>query len=741
MKRKIVSILFVFILILAGHGLVAQTVHGYIMGTDEKGGMYGLPGANVVWLNETTGVVTNADGYFEISKDRDDQRYLVASYVGFVSDTIDTYAVAMVHIMLSPATELSAVVVQGGSNGRTINTVDPISTETLTKKELLKAACCNLSESFETNNTVDAEFSDAVTGAKTIKLLGLDGVYAQIMTENMPNVRGLASSHGLTFIPGPWIESIQITKGPGSVVNGYEGITGAINTKYKTPYDIDDEILHLNAYGSNLGRWEGNATYKHPFNLKWSTALYGHASVMQQDLDHNNDGFLDIPKNTTYTFMNNWNYFSGKVHEGQYGIKYVHSDLLGGQLIYDPDQPRTIENGYGVATNIERWEAHAKNGFIFKRPGTSIGSILQYTRHNQTGYFGLNDYAGLENYAKAEALFVTYIGNTNHTIKTGINYLYDDFNESFDSVAYLRTEKVPGAFVEYHYAQGEKWSILAGLRVDQHNLYGTFTTPRLHLKYNPTKQTTLRASVGKGYHVANILIENTAILTSNRALIVQEPVRPEEGWNMGISLIQRFKLNNREGVITLDGYRTDFVNQVVIDLDASPNEINVYNLKGQAFTNVAQAEVNYEAAKRFDVRLAYKYVDSRSTFGDVLREVPLTFRHRGLVNTAYEWRRAGLVFDLTAQFYGQSRIPDLSGNHAAHDLGEYSPAYMLMLGQITKKFDALELYLGSENMTNYTQHNPIIDPANPFGENFDAGIIYAPIMQRMFYGGIRYTIK
>ncbi len=180
---------------------------------------------------------------------------------------------------------------------------------------------------------------------------------------------------------------------------------------------------------------------------------------------------------------------------------------------------------------------------------------------------------------------------------------------------------------------------------------------------------------------------------------------------------------------------------MVIDLDASPDEINIYNLEGKAFTNVAQAEVNYEVVKRLDIRMAYKYVDSRSTFNGELLEVPLTFRHRGLANAAYEWKRTGLVFDLTAQFYGSSRIPDLSGNHAAHDFGDRSPAYMLMLGQITKKFEDLELYLGSENLTNYTQHNPIIDASDPFGEDFDAGIIYAPIMQRMIYGGIRYTIK
>ncbi len=725
--------------ILTTFSLRAQSFSGEVMTADEKGSMIGLNGALVYWVDGSQLEITDENGHFEIPSSGE-QHLLVATYVGFVSDTIDVLRVQHIHFMLQASTELTTVVVEGETDARKINTIDPIGTETLTRKELIKAACCNLSESFETNNTVDAEFSDAVTGAKTIKLLGLDGVYAQIMTENMPNVRGLSSAYGLNFIPGTWIESIQITKGPGSVVNGYEGITGAINTSYLRPYEADEESTILNVYASHFGRLEGNAVYKHPFNLKWSTAVYGHVSSMQQEVDHNADGFLDVPKNTTYSLMNNWNYFSGKVHEGQYGIKYTFSDLVGGQSIYDASQPRTVENGYGIGTQIERWEAHVKNGFIFKRPGTSIGTILQYTQHDQNGYFGLRNYSGAETYAKAEAIFVTFLGNTNHTIKTGVNFLYNDFDEQFADLHLTRTEQVSGVFVEYHYAKETLWSVLAGFRVDQHNLYGTFTTPRLHLKYNPTKQLTLRASAGKGYHVANILVENTAWLTSNRTLVVTESLRPEEGWNYGLSVIQRFKWFDREGVFTLDGYRTDFVEQVVVDLDASANEIQVYNLNGKAFTQVLQAEIEYTPVKKFDVRAAYKYVDAKSTYQGELREVPLTFRHRGLVNLAYEWRQPDLVFDFTTQFYGQSRLPDMSDNHAAHELGAFSAPYVLMMAQVTKNFDALEIYVGSENITGFTQHNPIIDATDPFGEDFDAGVIYAPLMPRMFYAGLRYSL-
>lgn len=731
---------FIFFISCAPAIAVAQSVHGEVMGGAEKDEPQPLPGANVYWAGSTIITQTDDNGQFSIDQPSSEQYLLVATYVGYLNDTINIQESAHIHFVLEPTTILTAVVVEGNQSGRTINTVDPIGSETLTKKELLKAACCNLSESFETNNTVDAEFGDAVTGAKTIKLLGLDGVYAQIMTENMPNVRGLASSYGLNFIPGTWIESIQITKGPGSVVNGYEGITGAINVSYLRPYDADEESGILNVYASHFGRFEGNAVYKHPFNLKWSTAVYAHGSTMQQNVDHNADGFIDMPKNNTLTFMNNWNYFSGKKHEGQYGIKYTSSDITGGQVNFNPEMPLTTENGYGIGMQIKRLELHAKNGFIFKRPGTSIGTIAQFTRHEQNGFYGLRSYTGAETYAKADAIFVTYIGNTNHTIKTGLNFIYNDFTERFDSMQLVRVEQVPGVFAEYHYAFKEQFSLLAGLRVDAHNLYGTLLTPRLHLKYNPSKSLTVRASVGKGYHAANVFAENTSWLASNREIVIAEELDIEEGWNYGLSLIHKFTINKREGTFTVDLYRTDFVQQTVVDLDASANSVEIYNLQGQAFTQVIQAEIEYNPIKRFDVRVAYKYVDSKSTYGDALRTVPLTFTHRGLVNLAYNWKRVGLSFDYTTQFYGSSRLPDLSGNHAAHDLGSTSAPYLLMLAQVTKKFDDLEVYLGSENITNYTQHNPIIAADEPFGDDFDAGVIYAPLMPRLFYIGARYTL-
>lgn len=738
MKNIFFLILLTGLISNSGYG---QTIKGNVMSTEENGGMNPLTGANVVWLNTTSGATTDENGFFTLERTDPTQRYLKISFVGFDTDTVEVEDKTYFHIMLNSSKELDQIIIEGESSAKSINTSGPINVETLNKKELLKAACCNLSESFETNNSVDAEFSDAVTGAKTIKLLGLDGVYSQIMMENMPGVRGLSSSYGLTYIPGPWIESIQITKGPGSVVNGYESITGSINTEIKKPFEAEEEIFLFNLFGSNSGRFEANVNYKHLFNEKWSTALFTHTSQLHNKMDDNKDGFLDVPLNETYVLMNKWNYFSGKKHEAQFGIKYIASDIEGGQVQFDVDQDHSVDNGYGVGVNTRRVEGFMKNGFVFDRPSTSIGTIVNYVYHEQTAFYGLNHYDGTERFANANFIFESYLFNTNHIYKLGASFMIDDYHETFDSIKYLRTEYVPGVFAEYRFISGEKFSLLAGIRLDDHNLYGLFTTPRMHLKYNTEKGTTLRGSVGKGYRVANVFVENSNVLTSSREIQITEPLLPEQGWNYGVSVMQRFKLNKNEGTFTLDGYRTDFVNQIVVDLDSSFNAVYISNLDGDSYSNVFQAEVDYEVFKNFDLRMAYKYIDAKSTYNGDLLEVPLTNKHRGLVNLAYEIKRGGWLFDFTTQYYGSSRLPDLSENNAAHFLGDYTDPYYLLLAQITKKFKLIEFYVGSENLTNYTQHQPILGYEDPFGEDFDASVIYAPIMMRKFYGGLRLTLN
>ncbi|MFN3939184.1 MAG: TonB-dependent receptor plug domain-containing protein, partial [Chitinophagales bacterium] len=384
------------------------------------------------------------------------------------------------------------------------------------------------------------------------------------------------------------VESIQISKGPGSVVNGYEGISGSINTELKKPYATDKEKFFINLYGSNSGRYEGNLNIAHKFNEKLSTILFTHTSIAQKKLDHNHDNFLDMPLSENYIFMNRWNYSSGNIHEAQAGIKMVFSDLQGGQTIFDPDKAHTIENGYGVGIDTRRVEGFLKNGFVFLRPNTSIGIVLDGSYHQQKSFFGLDNYDAEEHFVHLNIIGQTFLFNTNHTIKGGASVLNNNLDETYQSVHYTRNEVVPGIFAEYNYNVNDKFNLLAGYRVDFHNLYGTFTSPRVHVKYTFTPNTTLRASAGKAYRVADVLAENTSILTSARQFVVEENLLPEQAWNYGLTFIQSFETYSRRGIITLDIYRTDFINQVVIDVDKDAHGIYVRNLNGVSFSNVMQ---------------------------------------------------------------------------------------------------------------------------------------------------------
>ena len=89
--------------------------------------------------------------------------------------------------------------------------------ELISGDELSRAACCNLGESVVTNPSGDVSYSDAATGAKQIKLLGLSGTYVQMLTENIPNYRGAAAPYGLGYVPGPWMQRILVSKGFSSV--------------------------------------------------------------------------------------------------------------------------------------------------------------------------------------------------------------------------------------------------------------------------------------------------------------------------------------------------------------------------------------------------------------------------------------------------------------------------------------------------------------------------------------------
>ncbi|MBN8669921.1 MAG: TonB-dependent receptor [Chitinophagales bacterium] len=630
-----------------------------------------------------------------------------------------------------------------------ISMLDPMKRELISQRELLKAACCNLSESFETTPSVDVAFTDAVSGYKQIQMLGLAGPYTLITRENIPDTRGLAAVTGLTFTPGTFIEGMQLSKGTGSVVNGYESVAGQINVEWRKPFEDKEEKLHLNLYQSSQGRTEGNIVYRNKLSDKLSTNILLHGKSQWLKLDNNNDGFLDQPLDKQFVGANRWFWFGPKGWEVQGGVKAAFVQNTGGQWNYERNGEQITGKPWGFQLNTERVEGWAKIGKMFSKPGTSMGLQLAGVYHNQDAKYGSTNYLGTQRSFYANLIYQTILGNTNHILKGGLSTLVDNYDETFRLTNYKRNEIVPGAFAEYAYTHSTKFNLVAGIRGDYHNIFGVFATPRLHVRYAPFKKTVLRASVGRAQRTANIFAENMGYMASNRSFMVQSAagsanpygLNPEVAWNSGVNLTQKFVLDYRDGAVSVDYYYTHFQNQVVVDVEDA-HSVQFYNLNGLSFANSLQAQADYELIHNLDLRLAYRWYDVRTSYGNTLKERPLVAAHRAFANIGYETRNKW-KFDYTVQWIGSKRIPSLHSHHGGGVTSEsYSPSFWQMNAQISKSWnDKLEVYLGGENLTNYMMHDPIVGAGNPYNVGFDASMIWGPIMGANIYGGFRYKLR
>ncbi len=725
--------------------LLAALLHGFAVAQQVRGTVYEkgepeptpLPGVNVYWSGTQQGTITDENGSFKIPFNKQ-SGVLVFSFVGYVNDSVAVGRAGqkIEHVFDQNLTLEEVEVVQRAKTAY-VSRMSTINAITITSGELMRAACCNLSESFETSASVDVSYSDAVTGAKQIELLGLAGIYTQMLGENIPNLRGLATSYGLMYIPGSWMESIQVSKGTSSVLNGYESISGQINVEFKKP--SHSERLFLNLYQNQMGRSEGNFNIMQNIRPKLSTMLLGHVSNQQVKHDGNHDGFIDEPLYTQYNLFNRWDYNS-RNFEFQFGIKALLENRSGGQKSFNRDLPRDTSNGYGIGLDTRRYETFLKTGFIFNKPATSLGIQQQFTHHDLNSFFGLNSYVAGQTSYYANLLFQSYIGDTRHSYTTGLSFMFDRYNENLNDSIFNRTEQVPGAFFQYTFSDGEYLNLILGLRADNHNEFGMFFTPRLHARYNFNEHTIMRLSAGKGYRSANVLAENTSLLASARKVVFVDSPRMEEAWNYGINLSRHIDINNRELTLSVDVYRTDFINQVIVDRDSDINTILVYNLNGRSRSNSFQIEANYEVLKGLSMTAAFRVNDVKMTLADEFQTKPLVNKYKGLISLSYVTPLRKWQFDVTSQFNGQSRLPETSSLPEIHRMPAYSPAYTILNAQVTKYFRKWNMYLGAENLTNFKQKHPIIAPEKPFGTHFDSSMVWGPIYGIKAYIGLRYTI-
>ena len=785
MKTKWI-ILFALILL----PMVAKA-HAWGTVLDDKGEP--LVGANVYWAGTTVGVATDLDGRFQLEPVKS-TNLLVTSFMGFHNDTTEVTAHSELTIVLVSDLLLEEVDIVERKMAVLRSRISPLTTETLTGEALCMAACCNLSESFETSASVDVAYSDAATGAKQIRLLGLSGTYVQLLTENTPNIRGLAQSFGMEYIPGPWMEAIQVSKGTSSVRNGYEAIAGQINVEYLKPQTQDP--IALNAMISTETHAEVNASGGWDLNDKVSTGILFHAQNMSLELDHNHDGFLDMPKNTNVNLLNRWYVKTGD-YTGQFLVRGLYDHRQGGQTKEASSLSPFATSPYKIDLNTWRIDGFMKNGYVFDaETGTSIGIITSASYHNQQNTYGSRQWNAAQTNAYLNAIFQTSFDDSatdlwddhSHDLSAGLSLNYDGYNEELLLASSLSPqtynlnhwEVTPGIFAEYTYTYKDKVTLLVGIREDYSTRYGFFTTPRMNLRYAPFEWWTVRGSVGLGYRSPNAIADNAAYLASNRVYQLYTTLHnstphyttlnntllaQERSMNTGVSTVFYIPMGKRELQLSGEYYYTKFLDGVIADMDRSLHGITLYNMHdvdgAQYFSHNWQVEANMEILRGWSMTAAFRYTDvKQTTFNTaanefLLRDKPLQNKFKGIITTSYQTPLKTWQFDLTAQFNGEGRMPDGfvipegSNQYRVLDNGQiYHKWYPQLLGQVTKFIRTWSIYLGAENMTNFTQDNPIVGErtaehnfVNPQSANYDASMIWAPIHGWKLYLGFRWALE
>lgn len=732
----------------------AQEFKGKVFFVNASGEKEPAGFVSVVWVEARQAVETDINGDFSFKKLKGDKATMIASFIGYARDTAviippqNYYEFNLVDEMT-----LDALVVTGRQNANYLSKTAAVRTEVITAAGLCKMACCNLAESFENSASVSVGYSDAVTGAKQIKLLGLSGVYTQMLDENRPVMRGLASPFGLSYIPGQWLESIQIAKGPSSVINGLEAITGQINMEHRKP--TAENPLFVNLFVNSNLRTEANVASSLQLNDKWSTVIMGHASVDTKKHDGNHDGFRDDPLTRQLNIDNRWLYQAGPGGvQVRFGLKALTDQRIGGQMDYKKGM--NDENTY-EAYNKGIWgsEIHNSgiNGYLkvgiplSEDGGTNIAFVADYSYYDMKSSFGLKYYNGYQNMGFFNAIFQDEL-NENNRFTVGLSGQYDGIHEHYEDLGNLtdgvpvvkgepitgRNDKMAGAYGEYTYTN-DKITIVAGARVDYHSAYGWLVAPRANIKYSFTPNLIVRATGGRGFRAPNVIADNLGVLSSGREIFLEEDPDIEDAWTFGGNLTQYFKLGaGEDAYVSFDYFRSSFNNQLIVDWDKDLNDVSIYNCHGRSFTDTYQIDFSMEPIKRFTVLATFRYTNAKVNMDKQgLVDRPLMSKYKGVLNLQYATNLSKWVFDFTAQVNGPSPLPVFMG-------GGESPIYPMLYAQVTRKFKGVDVYVGAENLTNYKQSNPIINADTPFSKTFNASMVWGPLMGTMVYAGMRLTL-
>ena len=740
MKNKILLIIFFF-----PAAIAAQIISGKVIDHNNEI----LSGANIYWINSSVGVTSDTNGEFKITTEYIIQKKLIASYVGYLPDTIEILNQEFIVFKLQKNKTLNEVLVKGQKDGVIISDINPIKTEQITQTELTKAACCDLAGCFETQTTVQPQTTNIITNSKELRILGLSGVYNQVLIDGFPLIQGLSYTYGISSIPGTLVDNIYVSKGANSVLQGFESISGQINVETKEP-DNTDRFL-FNAYMNNFMEKHFNANYATQ-NGKWSNLTAAHIIQPANKIDRDKDNFLDLPLLTRYMISNKWKY--GNENDiginSRIGIRFYNEQRIGGQTFFNPENDKGSTSIYGQTVNINQPELWTKTAYRINSKH-NIVLFASAFHQQQNSYFGTVKYNALQS---------NFYGNIqhelnykNHNLKTGISYRYlnidedirftDTFINRTYSGKHIRLENIPGFFTEntLHFFES-KLVWITGFRADYHNQFGFQYTPRTLIKYDIAPKSILRANAGTGWRTVNLFSENIGLLISSRDIVFAEQLLPEKAVNYGINFTQKFESseNNLSGYLSIDYYRTDFQNQIFPDYDSDPTKAIIKNFTGKSISNGFQSELSLKFYQRFEFKTGYNFLEVYRMVGETKQILPFNPKHKVLTTYSYKPLSEKFHFDINIHWYGKQRLPDTRSNPVEFQRPDFSKPYSIVNAQFTYSFKKFEVYTGCENIFDFRQLQPIVSWQNPFSPYFDTSSVWGPTRGREIYAGIRLKI-
>lgn len=745
------TILSTLCLLGMGLSLQGQTLKGKVFGKGDHEKEI-LPGAAVHWLGTTIGTNANENGVFEIRTDSITNKQLIISFVGYEPDTVIVTNQTYISVTLQGSKQLKEVTVVGEQGSAYISAINPIKTEVITQKELTKSACCDLAGCFETQASVQPQTTNVITNSKELRILGLSGVYNQLLFDGMPMFQGLSFTYGISSIPGTLVDNIFVSKGANSVLQGYESISGQINVLPKMP-DKAEKLL-LNTYLNSFMEKHFNANYSTHIgkNNKWSTLFTIHSVQPANRYDRDKDNFLDLPLLTRYMFYNRWKY-GNETKKGVFthiGARYLNERRIGGQTLVNPRFEKGSAIIYGQFVNYSQPELYTKTGYRFN-DDNAIVFIISGFYQNQNSYFGtvkydahqLNGYTNLQH---------EWLWKEQHLLKYGVSFRYQDLRESINftdttlrrtySGLYSTRQIIPGAFAENSFHWNEDRVIwIIGTRLDKHHQFGSIFTPRTLLKYSINTNNTIRGSVGTGWRQVNLFSENINLLVSSRDIVFAEKLKPEQGLNWGMNYTYTFDKEQVSGNLSVDFYQTRFFNQFFPDYDSAPTKAIVKNFTGTSISNGLQVEANFSFFKVAEFRLAYNYLDVYREINGLKYLLPFNPKNRVMAAISYRPKNDKWYWDMNAHWYDRQRLPNTDSNPAEYQYADYSKPYFLINAQITRKWKKLDVYAGSENIFDFRQERPILSWQDPFSKYFDTSSVWGPTRGREVYLGFRFKIK